>query len=337
MFKKTTILKLVLASILIIQFFSSGLGVSAQDNSGLVVSPAKSELKVERGQSYTVEILVENDTFDKQYNLEILTQTFKASPQEGVPEIQPLLESDVFGNWISYSEDSFELSLNAEKVIDVTLDIPEDAAPGGYYYAVTFADDGGKSFNENNQVRVESRVVALIFIEVQGQIQREVEIETFATDNNFYDPFYDPIFIEYKISTTGNSYFLPSGNLYYSDDGEIRNQAPINPNQKIILPDSDRNFKAVFKPSNKLFFDPEKDLEGQILDVQMVNEDHKWFGSQDLELRVVYINSNQELARTTATVKVFFFPWRAALGASLIIIIVTILFYYIRKRRKSTG
>ena len=170
-------------------FVSFNLPTQAQTlNRGLIVSPAINDLEVEKGQSYQVDIDLQNDTETKNYNLDVFKQSFASgSSKEGEAKIVPFDDSAIYQNWLKLPEQKISLQPGDKKTFAATLDIPESAAPGGYYYSIVFANQELGN-TDDAQVKIKEEVAALIFVQVKGQINREVRFTSFSSDKKIYDP-----------------------------------------------------------------------------------------------------------------------------------------------------
>jgi hypothetical protein len=323
---------------LVLATFST-LSAKAQNtaNRGLIISPAISELDADRGSSYEFQILVQNDT-DQSMNIKTLLQTFVASSNEGQPTIKDFEAGSTLPSWFSFNQSNFSVDAKKDTKSRFNINVPTDAVPGSYYFAVTYANGNTSTAANGNKVDIETRVQALIFVNVKGKVQKEVKFDTFKTDNQVYDPFFDGIKLDYKISDAGNVYLRPSGNIFVGyDDANPENKASLNPDEKIILPNSTRTFGYASKAQwnvNGISSNTQVDGQYQTLDFKP-----KWFGNQKVKAIIVYANSDGQLEKKEVNVEVFFFPWKLlsiVVGAILILIAGVVLFRIYKNNKKSS-
>jgi hypothetical protein len=316
----------VLGSILV-----AGLGLNLFVNAqvtaerGLIISPAIIELEGDRGGSYSLEVKVENDTRDQDMNISTVLQTFKASDDEGIPTVSDLEpESDKL-QWVRFLDTDFQLRSGDKYTSNVVVSIPQDAQPGSYYFALTYANSQFPSSGSSSQVAIESRVSALLFLTVKGQIDRQVEFVEFSTPQSIYDPFFDAVTINYKIATQGNVYLKPSGDIFIGDLENPDTRLSLNPQQKIILPNSQRSFSYSSQKliDKDLFNNRTPDFEVPII------------GQKKITAVVLYPNNNGELEKKETEVTITLLPWKTILLGLLILGIIGLIVVYIKKSKSS--
>jgi len=321
--------------LLLAQFNFVSIYAQEEKERGLIITPIIIEQKVKRGENYQIEIEAINNTRERDYNIEMITQKFTTAEEEGIPVILPLEAEDSYADWLSYQDPEFSLEPGESKKQIVNLSIPQDANPGGYYYAVTFSSANENNQQaEGNQLLINERIASLLFIEVEGQIQREVTVKNFQTDRAFYDPWFDSIFMQYQVELTGNSHLKPSGNVIFGEQTD--NGFAINPEQKIIFPNTARSFSSQTKPDFKIPFLSYNPFLEEVSNTDSENFEQvskKIIGSQKVNIRVLYVNSNQELTFATSTQEIFFFPWKVLTIFLLLIIIATTGFFYYRRTK----
>ena len=133
----------------------------------------------------------------------------------------------------------------------------------------------------------------MLFLNTKGQVQRDANFDFIQADKNLYDPFFDGTKIEYRIKLEGNAYLKPNGNIFIGNDATLPDALlQLNPENKIILPNSARTFRLSIAPSNKLQYistgiptdeDSIKDQNGNTPNI--LNQlSHPWFGSQNVEV-----------------------------------------------------
>jgi len=318
------------------------INTNTQNNSrdrGIIISPSIIELDVDRGKNYEVEIEIENDNQGNQsYELQRLTQTFQASENEGVPELREFNSSDPHKDWVNYPEPVFAIKDDERKTTQAILSIPKDANPGSYYFALIFGTDN-KDTNNQNKVVINQRISSLLFVNVSGKIQREISIQNFEAKNetsssSFYDPFFDPIEINYKIGVSGNTYLKPSGNIFfYQNKDNPQTTIQLNPENRIILPNSSRSFDLFSKPQflvNWLSGNP-AGLD-KIKDKNNTELSRPWFGSQTIEIRVLFANSDGDLEIKSIKKEIFFFPWKLLLIILIISAILAVIYLFFKRR-----
>lgn len=163
------------------------LGASATVIGDFVVGPGKVEVTLKPGQSKIVELLVTNRTgSDRIFNL--TTEDASGSRDPGTAVV--LLGSDrgpySLREYLSVPHNRFQIKNNERARVPVTISVPADAEPGGYYgsmlvdtIAVTGeSDDSGETAPQSAIV---ARIGTLFFITVPGDVEREGALVDFGT------------------------------------------------------------------------------------------------------------------------------------------------------------
>lgn len=309
--------------------FPIPLAEAVSSERGMIVSPPTQEIEVDRNVTYELYIDIQNDTSGNDtLNITQTVETFQTSDNEGVPEIREFDKNDQRKSWVSFDQPIYNLRKGESKKAKVNITIPKDAEAGGYYFAIVFENNPSTS-SQQSQVIIKQRIATLLFVNVRGKAQREVSFDSINTDKQIYDPLFDPIDIKYKIRVEGNSFFKPSGNIFISsNDKQSESVLNVNPEQKIIFPNSTRSFGTNITP---LF-----QTDG--FSIPKKNEDvieRPWIGESQIQVKVVYINSNQEITQKIGYVKIFFFPWRLALVLLFVLCIVaSVIWFFILRKKK---
>lgn len=186
---------------------------------------------------------------------------FTASGEDGSPKI--LLEE---GETSPYSmKDWFrplaQLTLKSREIrkLPVTIDIPADAAPGGYYSVVRFTATPPEL--SETGVSLSASLGALVLMRVNGQAKEGLNIETFEVTkdgktSNFFEMA--PVTFVTRLKNTGTIHEQPSGNVTVTDMfGKTIGAVSVNQPIRNILPGSTRKFESPLDKSvigNKKLF-----------------------------------------------------------------------------------
>lgn len=204
---------------------------------------------------------------------------FTANGEDGTPRV--VLEDEVnpysLKTWLSPIE---PLLLKSKELrqLTITINVPINASPGGYYGVVRFT--GTAPELEDTGVSLSASLGALIFLRVNGEAYESMSIEEFSVnkDSKTGSLFESaPInFIE-RIKNSGNIYEQPAGQITITDMFG-RNVATINVNLPPgnVLPASIRKF--------------EQTLDSSTLGKKTL------FGYYKAHLKVVYGDSKQEVS-----------------------------------------
>ncbi len=219
--------------------------------SGVSVSPTRTELPILPGDSEEVTISVRNITSADIIARPVLND-FEADGDGGSPRLLgPDEESAQSLASFIKGLDDVQLAPEESKDITFTVDVPQEAFPGGYYGAIRFqAIPVNESGEENpGQISLTASVASLLFIEVPGDILEDVQVDyvkAFVGENTGSIFTSKPDFAGVSITNNGGSFIKPFGPVRvenFSGDTiltyEINNQDP----RGNVLPDSTRTFR----------------------------------------------------------------------------------------------
>jgi hypothetical protein len=146
------------------------------NGNGMKVSPVRTDLTINPGQTQTVTVNIQNVT-NSPATLQVLVNDFVAGKDEsGQPAI--ILDANKFAPSHSlkrYIADIPDITLNAneQKAIKVTISIPKDAAGGGYFGAIRFAP---ASIDNTKNIALSASVGSLILVRVPGDIKDDLRL-----------------------------------------------------------------------------------------------------------------------------------------------------------------
>jgi len=185
---------------------------------------------------------------------------FTANGEDGTPKV--VLEDEVnpysLRTWIS-PIDSMTLKPKELKKLTITIDVPTNASPGGYYGVVRFT--GTAPELKDTGVSLSASLGALVFLRVNGDAHENMAIEEFSvnknsTRGNFFES--TPINFTERIKNNGNIYEQPSGKITITDMfGKDVATVNVNLPPGNVLPSSIRKFEQTLDSStlgNKTLF-----------------------------------------------------------------------------------
>lgn len=234
--------------------------VTAQSNeqaggSGLNISPTRTELRIEKGSSNTLNVIVKNIS-GTDIIAKAVIDDFESDNETGDPryiiDAKEQLPTSL-KPFISGVAD-IELKKDEQKTVEYQIRIPEDASAGAYYSAIRYTAIP-KSITEqkNFQVTLTASVGSLVLIEVPGEITEKIQLRSvrgYSGDKggSFFTKRPDKIGVEVK--NVGNTFSKPFGTVEVTNifgkkvhSYEINN---VNPRSN-VLPASTRIFKDEVK------------------------------------------------------------------------------------------
>ncbi len=240
---------------------------------------------------------------------------FVASGEDGTPKI--ILDGSIpptsLKSWINPIA---QLTLKSREVKTITLSIkvPTNASPGGYYGVVRFT--GTPPELNGTGVSLSASLGSLILLKVNGQAKESLSVEQFFADDNgkpgtlFQS---SPITFVERLNNTGNIHEQPAGVVTITDMFNNKvvtlgvNQPPHD-----ILPQSIRRFESSLDSSN---------IGNRIL-----------FGYYKANLSVTYGANNQVI---TSTIGFWVIPYTLIIVGLIALIGGFILLRFLVKRYNS--
>lgn len=210
-----------------------------------VVGPGRFSLEIAPGESKTVLLNISNRLGSKRL-FRLVTEDMTSNDNQTNAVIQ-LLGDEVgpytIKDYISVDHDSFYIDDNVRAVVPVTITLPSDAEPGGFYGSIlTEVMPELKNDSDVDVVpstALVSRIGTLFYVTTPGDIAREGSLVDFTTvpDKKFY--FSGPINMGLVYANTGSVHLTPFGDITVSNIiGESVGQIEITP--WFIMPNSVR-------------------------------------------------------------------------------------------------
>lgn len=307
----------ILQKILIVVFVFS-IVFAGKSAFALTVSPIKFELSGDPGQTVSEEITLinENDTDEVFYTS---YANFEAQGETGNPNfVNP---TDGLGTWMStYS--SVKLGPKEMKKMPLSITIPANAEPGGYFAAVFW----GTEPPSENMVVIGARTGLLVLLRVNGDIDEKggiVEYDTLQS-KNFYTSL--PVSFYYRFQNNGGDRIKPEGDIIIKHIlGYTRARVPANIAEGNILPTQTRRFETTWQG---------KDGSNNVVDVEnlgfLAQAKNQWsnfaFGYFKAQLLLRYGTDNA--LHDTKTVGFWVIPWQLLL---LVLVVVGLVFFVLKK------
>ncbi len=299
---KSTNLQIAVAS-LICLFAYSLVGlfskVSAQSAIPLVVAPARQSLEADPGTSAGFVVRFYNTGIDA------ISGTFKVADfivdnKEGSPTFiegpETLSNRYAAADWVTLSTEKGTIPEGGMVAVNGRIDIPENANPGGKYFAVFFeptanlSEDGSESKQESS---VSVRIAGLVYLKVSGAISENAQVINFGAPK-FLE--YGPVKVLTEIRNSGDYHITPKG-------------------QVVIKNMFGKEVAKVDLPETNIFPGASRTI--------MTELGKKWMiGKFTANLDAVYGESEKAL---TASLSFWVFPWKVATIVALAIIIIVLV------------
>lgn len=288
--------------------------------SGLQLSPTRTELTIEPGDSETFEIQLTNVT---QGNLTASPTIYDFTPKDdGSPQILAADNND--NNSISIKKffgdlANTRLGADEKKTITLTASVPKGQAAGSYYGIILFNALTGEQQEtqaSGGQVALSAGIGHIVLIQVPGDVTDKLQLVRVVAGRKVDDNVTTgsilsnvPNQVQITVKNTGNSILKPFGNILVEKGGKQVANVQIN-NADVkgnVLPNS-----------NRIFTEEIKDLKG--------------FGRYTLTVNVAYGNGGDVL---TQKLNVWVIPaWLAISVGAGAIAVVGLVIFMVRKFRR---
>lgn len=209
-------------------------------------------------------------------------------------------------SWIAVTPNTFSVPAGTTKEISYFLQVPLDAAPGGRYAAAIYEPIDAIEV-DGTGAGVNTQLGSLFYITVAGPVTETAEVSLFTVPG-FSE--YPPVSVITEITNMSDLHVRPSGEIVIKNmfGQEIASQEFSGGN---IFPE------ATLQYENSFFEDSGIRV-----------------GRYTAELSAVYGQNNN--LPLSASVSFIIFPWKIALGATLVIAIVVVIFFLLRRKKRKT-
>lgn len=233
---------------------------SSNFGQALEIAPPLIYLTVNPGQTIDTQILL-RDISGGELNVTGQVNDFIASGENGTPKI--LLNSDTndpysLKSWIQPLP-SLLLTPQQIKSINVTINVPDNASPGGHYGIIRFT--GLPPSLQGTGVSLSASLGALVLLTVNGNINESLSVQQFSVNKNgrtggLFES--GPLNFVEVLKNTGNVHVQPVGQVSITDMfGNKLADLNVNLPPGNVLPSSSRLFSEPLNSSvigNKLLF-----------------------------------------------------------------------------------
>jgi hypothetical protein len=299
---------------------------------------------VNPGTTVSANIKVKNEGTNTE-NIKVTLMKFKADPITGAPTLSEREQGDNYFDWVTFSQDRFELPVNEWKTITATFTVP-DYASFGYYYAVVFTRAEENVAQAERQTTLVGGMATLVLLEAQvPNAKREVQVVDFSVNKSMFE--FLPATFSIKLRNTGNVHVAPRGNIFISK-GDQKDVAILEVNQTkgSILPDSPREFKQQWSDAFPYYVDKQQDGKTMLDEKNNPIQELKWnfgevsklrWGKYTAKLLLIYDDGKRDIP-VESEVSFWVVPWRlmivALINAIIILGFFYLLWYVTRERRK---
>jgi len=217
-------------------------------NSNLItISPPVRELELPRGSANSYQMSLTNRS-QRSVTLILRASPFIASGDTGGVDVadDPLPDSQ---NWVIINPSVVNLEAGEQIDVTYTIIIPQNAEPGGFYFAVTAllsgeADITGQPGQTATGSAVDLNVAALNLITIEGPVDYSAQISEFSTSRVLFE--YGPVPFMTRILNLSNVHIKPILEIEVNNTWGLESASLIHLERQNILPQSQRRYEAEF-------------------------------------------------------------------------------------------
>lgn len=225
--------------------------VVAESSSGAVLqlSPVRQSLTVSPGKTGQVRLTVTNPT-QKNLTLQPVVEDFTAGDSSGTPALIMDQSSNTSGrSFKKFASAPGQLTVppDGAKDLTITVTVPTDSTPGGYYGAVRLTPVGDSSSGGS---AVRTNAASLVLLKVPGSVKEELALTNFTLTPT--SPRLRQVWlgggkmqVALEFANRGDVHEAPVGQLYLKRGGAVVDTIDFNQTEprSYILPESRRSWR----------------------------------------------------------------------------------------------
>lgn len=288
----------LIIGLFLIFLFLLPLSLVRAEGRGVGLSPLTFEMTVNPGDTEINQLKVYNPNEESQIGIKMEVEDFTVIGEIGHVKIEPAeTETYSIARWVTIDSEEFILGPGEQKFIEFTIDIPDDAEPGGHYGSIlakTTSVVGG----EFAGAAVAGRVGALVLLSVSGEVRESLSVESFSVPN--YSE-YGPINFELRFKNTGTVHLKPRGHLTITNWLGTK-VADLEVPQNNVLPGSIRKIDIPW------------------------SEKWLWAGKYTATLSANYGVSNSAIE--PVVISFWAFPWKVG------VVVLLVIFFFVLTRKR---
>lgn len=292
----------------------------------LTLTPVRLELSGDPGATVDGEITLINDR-DTQETFYSSFANFEAQGETGSPNFVDPVEG--LGTWMT-TDTSVVLAPNTSKIVPVSINIPTNAEPGGYFAAVFFGTNNPNTGGAGT-VAIGAKTGVLVLLKVNGLVDEKGGILEYGTKNS--DKFFTslPVSFFYRFQNTGGDRIKPEGNITIKHFlGFTKAVVPANIIEGNVLPNQIRRFEVTWQSKNGSSVQPEK--------MNFLNTvKYQWrnfaFGYYKADLLLSYGENKQNTSGSTGF---WVIPWQLLITLIVLAFVIFTAWKKYSKHRRSS-
>ncbi len=154
---------------------------------------------------------------------------------------QSVYTNDGFTEWFRLEQPSITLQPRQVLIVPFDVLIPRFTTPGGYYATIFWQTDN----QGTSPVTVNAKVGTVVLLTVEGNLRREVSIDSFAMEPARSIVWGGPVQFQAQLSNTGNIHSTVQGKIMIQSWGREATVA-VQGGSAVVLPGAVRQFNVMW-------------------------------------------------------------------------------------------
>lgn len=216
----------------------------AVSSTSTTLIPPSFELFADPGETLTEKIEVRNEGSNPLiYN--VGKKNFEAVGDSGIVQLVSGNQGNTYSlsQWITPSVNSLNIAPHQSQDLTFTINVPQNAEPGGHYGAVSVESIPS---NIPGAANIGTTQVSLILLRVSGNVTEKASVQSFSSPSYLE---YGPVTLRLIIANTGNVHIAPTGTIVITDTfGNKVEEIPLT--SRNVLPGASRIMDTVWNQTN---------------------------------------------------------------------------------------
>jgi hypothetical protein len=214
----------------------------------LTIAPAYIDRSLNPGDTLVESMQVMNDQSESVTVYPTVFNFTSGDDEQGAPSFYPGNEDPLgtaLAKWVTLSIDRLVLAPQQRASVLFTINVPQDAQPGGHYGAVALSSSPPIGANSGGVVGVNYQLAELVLVTVSGEVRERGGVAEFGFDQPklWYESL--PVSFFFRYENSGNTHLRPTGELVITDWlGRRAASIRVNEEYKSVLPMSIRRFQS---------------------------------------------------------------------------------------------
>lgn len=289
----------------------------------LTISPPSIEFGVYPGQQAEIEVKLYNEDASQTVTVTSETTSFTSGETPGEPLFADAESATDIGRWITVEGGAITLEPLARQNVQVRVNVPVDAEPGGHYGAILFTFKNPNT-TDAGQIAIDAKVATLLLVRVEGgEITESATVQSFGTTTGDKWFAHLPVQFTMQYKNTGTIHLKPKGAITVKNSfGKQVAEIPFNVEKGATLPGATRRYdKEVWQVND---VQPVTGNAWSAFWKSFANERDNFAIGKFTATASLVAGSGDSVASTTA-VSFWVFPWHVVLVYGIVIVIIVIL------------